>query len=222
MNSVINENILDKPNDSLIEKISDFQEKQLKSIVGSTNNNLLQSLKMWANAIQHVVKLSMKWPAYLYEKFSKEYEDIKPIAKELSKELPNLDWERERDEKLIDQFGDASETDKNEYREAIKKWYDMLEREIIPVETRLQQLEDIIKKIKELAYGDKDPKSFIFSLDFSLIRDEEEKMLAYAFREKHTDIIIAMKTYTTVKRIIKELKEKMIRIEKKPENKNNQ
>ncbi|HBB03755.1 TPA: hypothetical protein DCZ39_02500 [Patescibacteria group bacterium] len=93
----------------------------------------------------------------------------------------------------------------------------MVERETIPTETRLGQLKDIIKKIKEIAFGDEDPESYIFSIDFSLIRNKEEEILSDTFTEKRMDIIIAMRTYSVVKKTIKEYKKE---IEQKYEVKN--
>ena len=92
--------------------------------------------------------------------------------------LGDLALERKSDENFIEQFTDIPETEKDGYKKEIKEEYDLLEWYIIPIQTRLQQMEDIIKKIKELAFGDTDPKSVVFSIDFSLLRsDEVEELL---------------------------------------------
>lgn len=212
MNTIHPQVFAEESQQSLVERLNDFKESYRESLAGKSKNELLQILNIWAKVIKENIKKTVKWPSYFYKKFTKQYEEIKPIAEELSNVLGDLALERKSDENFIEQFTDIPETEKDGYKKEIKEEYDLLEWYIIPIQTRLQQMEDIIKKIKELAFGDTDPKSVVFSIDFSLLRSDEVEELLWAFKDKYHDIMLAITAYPLAKRDIKELQQQ---IEKK-------
>ena len=151
----ISQSFAENDQEILIEKLSNFYEKFGKSELEWTKKTLLKTLNMWIKNIKEGVKWITKWPQYLYKKFSKQYEEIKPIAEELSNVFENLDWERKSDEDFIDQYISISETKKSKYKDEIKQWYETLHQYLVPVKTRLKEMEEIIQKTKKLA--DKKP-----------------------------------------------------------------
>ncbi len=170
--------------ENLLPRVTNFLGRKDKETTESIKNELFQNFNIFTHSLKEAIKQALKWAEYFYNNFFNRYEEIKILSRELSQKIEQLTLEKKQDISFLQKFTDIPNAIKNEYQHQINRGYNELERNMIPLQTRINQIEEIIERTKQLITEKKQWKKIT---EIKLLKD---------FNNKYADIITAMKLYT--------------------------